>query len=213
MKNPLLLSTVFSIFFALTANAQARLDKPKVYLGTSHGVTASTVHSDPALNLDNLLFGYNGGLSFRFISDKVVGIQLEANFSQRGWVEARNSYSRRLNYIEMPFLTHIYMGKRDVRFIIHLGPKIACFLSDNVLINNTGGATDYQYTHPIENKFEYGFAFGLGCEFQFGKQLMGLEARGAYTLSDIFSNSKAAYFGYSRNLGLSLNLAWLFQVK
>jgi hypothetical protein len=209
----ILLSATFLFVFVLTTNAQARLDKPKVYLGTSHGATASMVHSSPSINQDNLLLGYNGGLSFRYVSDKIVGIQLEANFSQRGWAEAENIYSRRLNYIEMPFMTHIYMGKKNAHFIINLGPKIAYFLSDEVLANNTNGATGYQYVNPVENKFEYGFVLGVGYELQLGKQLFGLEARGAYTLSDIFSNSKAAYFGYSRNFGLSVNFGWFFQVK
>lgn len=203
----------FVLCFAFSLNAQTRLRDPKIYIGSSHGITASMVHSSPSIKQGSLLLGYNGGIGFRYIADKNVGIQLELNFSQRGWEEKDNIYSRRLNYVELPFMTHIYMGKNKARFIVNLGPKIAYFISDNVLENNVGNSTDYQYLNPIENKFEYGFVFGLGSEFQFSKQLFVLEARAAYTLSDIFSNSKADYFGFSRNLSISANLGWFFQVK
>jgi len=192
-------------------SAQVRLDKPEMYIGASLGVTESMVMFNPTIN-QGFLMGYNGGIVFRYIAEKNVGMQAELNFSQRGWKETSGLYSRQLNYVELPFMTHIYIGKKN-RVFFNIGPKISYLISEKTLTNNTGTSTEVQHVTPVEHPFDYGLCAGLGLLFNINGRILQLDTRANYGLSDIFADSKRDYFGTSNNVDLSVNLAWLFQVK
>jgi len=204
----------FSILLLLaisgTLVAQSRLDKPEMYIGTSHGVTASMLNFDPSVD-QGFLLGYNGGIVFRYIAEKNVGMQAELNFSQRGWTEKNGLYARQLNYVELPFMTHIYIGNKN-RFFINFGPKISYLISEKVLKNETTNI-DIQHKTLVESPFDYGLCAGIGILFNIKGAIYQLDTRANYGLSDVFSNDKRDYFNTSNNLNASVNLAWLFQVK
>ena len=201
------------IFISTTSiiSAQDRLIQPELYLGANFGITESEVIFNPAIN-QSFLRGYNGGLVFRYIAEKNVGMQAELNFSQRGWTESSGLYSRQLNYLELPFMTHIFIGKKN-RFFINIGPKISYLLSEKVLINNVIGSTEVQQTTKIQNPFDYGLCGGLGFLFTIGGNILQLDTRAYYSLSNIYSNKKTDYFSNSNNFNVSINLAWLLKVK
>lgn len=199
---------LISIFTCL--QAQTRLDNPELYIGANLGSTASMVMFSPSIKQDYIL-GYNGGLVFRYIAEKNVGVQAELNFSQRGWSESTGLYSRQLNYIELPFLTHIYIGKNN-RVFFNIGPKISYLLTEKIIVNNTSN-TEIQHTTLIQNPFDYGLCAGLGFLFNIKRNVYQLDARANYSFNDVFANSKADYFAASKNIYVSVNLAWLFQIK
>ena len=199
------------IAFPLFLSAQVRLDKPEMYIGANLGVTESMVSFNPVIT-QGFLMGYNGGIVFRYIAEKNVGMQAELNFSQRGWKEASGLYTRQLNYVELPFMTHIYVGNKT-RFFLNIGPKVSYLISENTLLNRTGGSSDVQHITPVKNPFDYGLCAGLGLLFNVKGKILQLDTRANYGLSDIFANTKLDYFATSSNFDLSVNLAWLFQVK
>jgi hypothetical protein len=202
---------VLFVLFPILIQAQSRLDKPEMYLGVTGGATGSMVVFNPAVN-QSYLQGYNAGIVFRYIAERNVGVQAELNYSQRGWKESSGLFCKQLNYIELPFMTHIYMGDKN-RFFINLGPKVAYLISEKNLIDNTVNSTEVQQITPIQNKFDYGLCLGFGLSFKINRNTLQLDTRAYYALSDIYSNSKKNYFGNSNNLNVSLNLAWLMQVK
>ena len=129
--------------------------------------------------------GLSVGLSAKFVSEKNLGVLAELNFTQRGWKEdfseseisTEHAYSRTLNYIELPLLTHIYFGNKNVKFIINLGPQVSYMISDKanmndalsnyidgVLAENPDFPIGIQYK-PIDSKFDYGLLGGMGIEF------------------------------------------------
>ncbi|HQF11975.1 MAG TPA: PorT family protein, partial [Paludibacteraceae bacterium] len=63
------------------------------------------------------------------------------------------------------------------------------------------------------NPFDYGICGGLGFMFRIRKNVLQLDARANYSLSDIFSNNKTDFFDSSNNINFSVNLGWLWQVK
>lgn len=199
------------IAVSVSLSAQVRLDKPEMYFGVNLGVTESMIIFKPTVN-QSFLMGYNGGLVFRYIAEKNVGMQAELNFSQRGWQESYGLYSKQLNYIELPFMTHIYIGNKN-RVFFNLGPKISYLLSEKTLINKTGSSTDSQYITAVQQPFDYSLCAGIGILFNVNGKILQLDTRGNYGLSDIFYNSKSDYFSNSNNFNLSVNLAWLFQIK
>lgn len=209
-----LLFLCFGFFFFSTNHTKAQtilLDPPEIYLGVSGGATGSMMFFNPKVQQSYLL-GYNGGLAFRYVTEKHFGLQLELNYSQRGWREANNLYTRQLDYIEMPFLTHIYFGKSS-RFIFNLGPKFSYLLSEKVIENNTENSIQEQHIKPVQFKFDYGITAGLGYNLKTKKAgLYQLEVRTYYGLGDVFANTKSDFFNNSNHLNLSVNLAYFFQL-
>ena len=207
----LCISLLIAISISISLSAQARLDKPEIYIGVNAGVTESMIMFSPAV-AQGFLMGYNGGFVFRYIAEKNVGMQAELNFSQRGWKESTGMYSRQLNYIELPFLTHIYVGNKN-RVFFNLGPKISYLISERVLVNSSAVSSDLQHFTPVQHPFDYGLCTGLGLLFNINGRILQLDTRANYSLSNIFDDQKKDFYANSNNLDLSVNLAWLFQLK
>jgi len=205
---------IFLILIILTFStltfSQVRLNKPEILIGTSHGISGSMIAFNPSVSQSYLL-GYNGGISFRYIGEKNVGLHTELNYSQRGWKEASGLYARQLNYIEIPFMTHIYIGNAN-RVFFNLGPKISYLISEKTVLNQTND-TETQHITPIQNSLDYGLCAGLGFMFTIKRNIYQIETRANYSLSDVFSNDKRDYFDTSNNLNLSINLSWLFAIN
>jgi hypothetical protein len=201
------------IFFALSCSlmAQPRLKKSEVYFGVNGGITGSMIGFTPTVD-QSYLTGYNGGIVFRYIGDKYMGLQAELNYSQRGWAEKSGLFSKQLNYIELPFLTHMYLGNKS-RVFFNIGPKISYLLSEKNLISNLDATDDEAQHKPVQNTFDYGLCGGFGYLFYIRKNVFQLDTRFYYSLSDIYSNAKRDYFAASKNLNVSANLGWLIQVK
>ena len=202
--------SIVVLFLSFSLAAQSRLDNPETYIGTSHGVTASIVGFNPKVDQD-FLPSYAGGIVYRYIANVYVGMQAELNFAQQGWHEPNTDFSRRLSYIELPFLTHIYLGNKT-RFIINIGPQVGLLISEQKK-NVPTGSMDEQHIQAPQNTFDYGFAAGIGLLFNAGKNVFQLETRGYYALGDVYSNAKRDYFSRSNNMKLSVNLAWLLKVE
>lgn len=206
-----LLVTLFFVFIAGSTFAQKAYYKPEMYIGLNGGMAASNVNFKPKVN-QSFLMGYTGGLVFRQISQKSLGYQVELNYMQRGWQETEGGYARQLSFIELPFMTHFNFG-RKFRFFFNIGPKVGYLIAENVLQNSQETSTSVQHTTMIENKFDYGFAAGTGFYMNIKGQVFQLEARGNYSMSDIFSNAKRDYFDTSNPMYASVNFAWLMEMK
>lgn len=188
---------------------------PEVCWGVNGGLNFSTISFVPTIKQSQLQ-GFVGGATFRYITEKHFGLQVEANFSQRGWSESFDDpalfYSRTLNYLEMPFLTHLYFGNQRLRFIVNLGPQIAILLNDS----EKGVFTPTkkpEHNKLVQNRFDYGICAGGGFELVTGVGHFILEGRYNYGLSDIFSNAKGGDFARSSNQVTSVHLTYLFQIK
>ena len=197
-----------------TLTAQTVLfDPAKVYIGTTHGINSSMVMFNPSVEqTTSPLSGYTGGITFRYITEKHVGLQAEINYVQRGWSE-KSGYKRQTNYIELPFLTHIYLGNTH-RVIFNLGPKFGYLLNESVLANDsTSNAPAEEQIQKIHFPFDYGITTGLGYNLHTKKAgVFELEFRAYYGLSDIFANTKSDYFSTSNYLNFTVKAGWYFQL-
>ena len=218
-----LLAIIFSLA-ALTASAQIEEPRSIFELGVSGGMNLSKMDLQPSLR-QKMLKGANGGLSIRYTSEKyfsmICAAQLEVNYSQRGWEEEFDkelpyTFTRTLNYIEVPFLAHLAWGQepRGLQFFINLGPQLGFFLGDE---EEYGGGLDPAtrpesirpiYGKEVENKFEYGIAGGAGLEWKTKAGNFFVEGRYYYGLSDIFHNSKTDDFGRSANQTITVRLGY-----
>ncbi len=206
----LLITLILLLAFTKISAQTFLLDTPQIYIGTTQGATASMLYFSPNVKQD-ILFGYNGGFLFRYVTEKGRSLQVELNYSQRGWSEKDGIYARRLHYLELPFLMHMYWGNKT-RFFVNLGPKASYLLGETVLHDKTESDKE-QYTHKIHNAFDYGVTAGLGLEFAVKEQLFQFETRAHFSLNTTFSNNKKNTYNYSNNMNLSVNLAWLLRVN
>lgn len=217
---------LFTVFCIVSLNAQNKF-KPEWSVGVGFGPTFSSVDFQRPVKNENLrtknLQQYFGGISVKYVSENHLGFIAELNYSQEGWEQffqdqPQYEHSHKLNYLELPFLTHIYFGNK-VRFIINLGPKVAFLLSDSEKMNDAlvdylgsgdypANTVTYQYYHMADKKIDYGLMGGLGLEFRTGIGSFSLEGRYYFGLGDIYNNKKSDYFSRSANRVISAKLTY-----
>jgi hypothetical protein len=197
------------LIFSLPAIGQ-QFNK-ELSLGVSSGVTGSNVSFMPTIK-QNYIWSYNGGITVRFISEKHFGLQGEINYSPRGWkenTENDSTYLRKLNYIELPLLTHLYFGKK-FRFIVNLGPKVAYLMSEKTSSNFIpDNKKEYK---NIAHKFDYGLCGGGGFEFRAGSFNYIIEGRYNFSLADLFSNGRQDDFMRSAHRNITINVVVLYNM-
>ena len=220
----IIISSFILLFCIATISAQ-RNYKREFAVGGKFGTTFSRVTLRPSVR-QNYEMGYMGGISARYIEEKYFGFIVELNFTQHGWKENFSdegdySYSRKLNYIELPFMTHIFFGNRVFRGFVNLGPQVSFLISDKEIssfnlkelpqFSQTWEST--QYNMPIAHKFDYGICGGAGIEIKAKKNSFILEGRYYFGLGDFFKNRKVDYFSASSNQTISVALSYMFNLK
>lgn len=210
------------------ANAQTHY-VPHVWIGGHAGMTMSEMSFSPSVR-QSMVQGVTAGVSFKYAEERHVGLIAELNISQRGWKEdfedAPFNYSRRLTYIELPILTHIFFGSRKFKGFVNLGPMVGYMIGDNI-------TSDFDYAHPdqvagfplanrsteqmsmeVKNKFDYGITAGAGCEFIIKRRhAFSLEARYYFGLGNIYPSSKKDTFSASRGTSIMVTLGYMFRLK
>ena len=216
------------LMFSTCCMAQVESPRSILEIGVSGGLNLNRMEFQPSIR-QGLQQGVNGGISARYTSEKyfsmICAAQMEINFSQRGMVEdfddgTSNNYSRTLNYIEIPFFAHVSWGKeeRGLQFFLNLGPQFGFLISESEKYKGDWKVEERPvtiaplYGKPVENKFEYGIAGGLGLEYKTKIGNFFIEGRYYYGLSDIFGNSKTDDFGRSANTTITARIGYSIRI-
>ena len=143
----------------------------------------------------NYTQGIIGGVVVQFLNEKHAGVQAEFNYTQRGWAEndtiGENNlkYKNRINYIEMPIMTHVNIGGGKFRGLFNIGPYIAYAVSAKNTVKdlNSGReeSVDYTFNSDTDNRLDYGLSAGAGFEYRFSFGKLATEARYTFGLGDI----------------------------
>lgn len=199
-----------------------------VSVGARCGADMSQVMFHPTVS-QNFKPGATAGFTFRYIEENHFGVIAELDFTQRGWKEnfdgAPFSYSRTLNYVEVPVMTHIYFGRRG-RFFFNAGPVIGYMLGNSISADfDTSkwqelkdfpqhNRTNDQIDMSISNRMDYGICAGLGGEFNINrKNSLSLEARFYFGLGNIMSSKRADVFSASNSMTISLAVGYWLRVQ
>ncbi|MDO5523190.1 MAG: porin family protein [Bacteroidia bacterium] len=222
---------VFFLFFlfSLQVSAQNNEFEKELYIGVGGGALMSSIDFVPSV-LQGQHFGIHGGVSAKYISEKHLGLLLELNYAQRGWTEdfpaeSGFAYSRTLHYLEVPFMTHVYFG-RKLRFVINAGPQLGFLLGSSATMNDALASdidakkqenpnVGMQYSSKPRN-FDYGIVGGIGMELNTGVGNIELEGRYYFGLGDVFENRKSKddfYFNRSAHRIIEAKLSYFFKVK
>jgi len=217
---------IFIIFFSSIGLQSQHTFRTEWAIGASGGIGFSRASFSPRVK-ERMLFGLNGGITARWITEKNLGLQLEINLKQQGWSEdfslVENMpidnpfYNRRMTYVDIPLFTHIYFGSETVRFFVNMGPQIGLFLSEhtneNLQGNDTPNKPNAQHTLPVSNKIEWGLGGGPGMELRTGIGFFLLEGRYYYGLSDFYSTRHGDDFSKAANQIISVKLTYLIPLK
>ncbi len=213
---------LLSVLFPLFCSAQNEPFTKEYYIGAKGGMVISRVKFKPNVE-QNFYSGNSGGLVLRMISEPHVGIQVEFNYLQKGWEEkpqqgSTQNYVHRLNYLDIPIMTHANLGNKKYRFTFNLGPAVAFLLSDSQGMNPAEPGIPAQppiayWGKPIDKTIDFLFVGGLGSEFHFNRfAALALDVRVFYSLTNIYD---AKNYGYdpSQTNGIQVSLAYLFRVN
>lgn len=217
------------LFTLLPLRAQVGEQRYNLALGVNGGINLNKVSFQPTVD-QNMLMGINAGLTARYICEKyfgmICGAQLEINLSQRGWDEFYENYpdvhyTRNMTYVEVPFLAHLAFGKeRGMQFFLNIGPQIGFLLSDSEeqsgdmegMLDSNPYIESEQHGKPIDNKFDYGIAGGVGVELRTKAGNFIVEGRYYFGLSDFYNSTKKDYFSRSANATITAKVTYLFDI-
>lgn len=223
-----ILTGILFMLFSLPAIAQVGEMRNNFAVGVNGGINVNSVSFTPTVKQGSLM-GMTGGVTARYISEKyfamICGIQMELNYSQHGWKEKyeelTDSYSRTMDYVEVPLLAHLAFGKeRGVRFFLNLGPQIGFLLSETKKYEFSGdvftppaNAETEQHEKMADSKFDYGILGGAGFELRTKAGNFLLEGRYYFALSDFYNNTKKDHFSRSAHSTIQAKITYLFDIS
>lgn len=233
MRRVILILLIFNIHLAFQNAAKAQVGEYRnaLALGVNGGYVLNKVSFDPTIK-QSYHGGASMGLTLRYTCEKyfkvLCALQFEANYAQLGWKEfietSNDTYSRTVNYIQVPFLARLGFGREEkgVMGFLVLGPQVDFYLNDRdkrggewsseTLASRPNHVTQ-QYDLPIQNTFEYGITGGLGLEVntRHAGHFM-IEGRYYYGLSNMFHDGKSDPFGRSANGTIVAKATYLFDL-
>jgi hypothetical protein len=204
--------------YSLVTFGQPTDFKPEIYIGVKGGMAFSKVRFYPNV-IESFQDGKTGGIMFRLISEPHIGFQVEVNYTQKGWKEDSIGYSRFINYISVPIMTHISFGSKAFRVILNLGPEVAYRFSEeekfNLGIIPSSGDPGYRtyFGKPTDSQLDFLFTAGLGFEYHLKNgKIFALEGRAFYSLPNLFNPDNYPY-KFSQSNGVQVTLDYLFQLN
>lgn len=227
MRRSLIISALLFLTALLPADAQTHYSS-NISVGAHGGMETSYVFFSPSAP-QSWPFGATAGVMVRYIEENHFGLIAEVNWAQRGWGEdfegAPYNYTRTTNYVEIPFLAHIYFGRRG-RFFINVGPEVSFFLGETTKANfnpkDMASLPDFpvrnrqnsQMLMDVAHKWDYGIAGGLGGEFSINRRnAISLEVRAYFGLGNIMPSKRSDVFSLSNQLTIGATLGYWFRVK
>ena len=231
---------IIYLFLLSTVSTMAQVGEARrnIAIGFNGGVNMNSVGFDPTIK-QNLYIGPTMGATLRITSEKyfktLCSLQIELNYSQLGWnenvmnsesIELPDTYKRRLDYIQLPFLARMAWGyeKKGAMFYVLAGPQLGyCFKESSskssIWTTNAEGYPDRpnnmyaQYDMKIDNKIDYGISAGLGLEVNTKIGHFMIDGRYYYGLSDIFNNGKKDVFSRSNNGTIIAKFTYLIDIR
>ncbi len=207
--------SILIIIVSIKLSGQTDEFIPSYSFGIKQGINYSSVSFSPGIK-QSITLGYSGGLVYIYQNEKNFALQLELNYTQKGWTEdldtINNSYSRKLDYIELPLITHVVLGKRPkLKYYINLGTSFAYFLSEkeNVEVNNELYRREY-YEKEVENAFDYSGLGEIGIIYNSGIGEFQIGVRYQLTFTDLFKTTSETVFEDSQNQIWNFSITYFF---
>ena len=242
MKKIILALSVLFFSFS-PAGAQIGEHRDEFAVGVNGGYMLSSIGFTPTVPqkmLGGMTGGVTFRYTTEKYFNSICALVAEVNYAQMGWKEdiltikdepvinrvtgLAEEYERRINYVQVPLLARLGWGRerRGFQFFFQVGPQVGFFLNESTKCNydianrnmvDRASPIVAQETMPVENKFDYGIAGGLGMEYS--NPVLGhflLEARYYFGLGNIYGNTKRDYFAKSNQSNIVIKASYLFDL-
>jgi len=165
-----------------------------------------------SLNRDT---GYNQsfdvGVVYKRIGKPGLGIQLELNYVNRGFIllgeedilAPDTAYS--FSMIELPFLAHGYIGRKNGRLFLNLGCFLNLRLNGNLRYENVQNEVDFDNVQMLG----YGVLGGVGYGRKLGPGFLQIEGRYQFSLGNLYEQV-ILRADFSQMQAIMVNVAYLF---
>ncbi len=205
----------------------AHAQENKWSVGVKGGATLPSVISSNRQLLNNgfrsqSILRYTGGVSVQYLTEKNFGLQVEFNYTQRGWEErpiiggVRTStrfYRVNLDYAEVPVLAHGYFGKRNLRLFLNAGVYLAYLLSaeaERADIPNDEEITIF-YETQFQNRMDFGVRGGGGVEVVTKVGMFQAEGSYSFGLNSVMDKNVQQIPHIVQNNALAITLGYYVQ--
>ncbi|AHM61275.1 hypothetical protein D770_15105 [Flammeovirgaceae bacterium 311] len=162
--------------------------------------------------------GLGGGIVFRSLNSPHLGLQLELLMEQRGWhlfSGTSEAYHVQEQHLSLPIQSLVIVGSGRLQLLITGGAFASYIFSDEILENGVDVRYPINYRRQPMQDWQYGLLGGLGPAVRLGNNLLQLEGRFAYTLSNRLEPNLARNdaFNGSQQMAVTVSLVWTTQLK
>ena len=190
-----------------------------VSVGVHSGMTASRFTFVPSVR-QRLHTGPIAGIAVRYDVERGASLQAELNYRRGGWQERYDalatSYSRTLDYLEIPLLTHLYFRSGDIRIFINAGPFFGYQLGESATSSGEANMSTLDSTRhgmAVRDRFFWGLGGGPGISIPIGKrQRVELESRFVYGLGNLWSSKRGSTYVQSSEMYFGATLNYFFRL-
>lgn len=191
---------------------------PSYYVGAGGGTSFGAVYFFPTVNQD-IHMGYIGGLVFGVDVEPYAGMRMEINYNRRGWVERfeaerKLNYSKSLEYIEVPLMSHFYYRAGSVGFFLNVGPQIGLRIGEHTERSGSGFTEQElrRIDQALGDKFMWGLAGGPGFFVRLGKLgQLELDARAFFNFSTVYPIGRSEPYGRANEFGGYVKLNYFYR--
>ncbi|MBB3697358.1 outer membrane beta-barrel protein [Flammeovirga yaeyamensis] len=167
------------------------LDPPRIAVGLKGGYYSSAVGFTTEPISQSPVLAPTYGFLFKYNAEKFFGLQVELNHITAGWGEFNQEdftetvYERKLNYISLPMLTNIYLGKKNFQFVILVGPQFDYMIGESKEVITTLDNQRYDYYDRAANPFVVSIAGGAGVNILTKYGHFQIEGRFSASMTDV----------------------------
>ncbi|MEM6844737.1 MAG: porin family protein [Bacteroidota bacterium] len=217
------------LIFAQTLQAQDSLATYKKWIiGVKGGASFSFISAtENTITRENPILRSQQGIVYggilRYMTEKNFGLQIEANYVEKGWVERFQSeadpsridpnllYRVNLNYLEVPVVAHGYFGKRNLRIFATLGMYGGFLLSHSTEIdpNLDPNEITYEYLVPEQNQYDLGVRGGAGIAVVTKVGTFQVEGTYSLGLNSVLDRNRTAIPNILQNNAITGSLGYL----
>jgi len=208
------------VFFLMTIKSFSQTDKAYKHfeystLGAKLGMNYSAIDLQPAISDVAPMPSFTGGLVYVFTNKKYLGVQVEILYSQYKWKDTFDDGTviNRFDYLELPFMTSIILGKGRFKYILNIGAYYAMLLNVDKQVDIPENNEYYQSVMTrSERKSNYGLLLGGALRYISNVGIFQLDARFNYGFQKLY-NTESTSFQYSNITGVNVSLFYTFNLK
>lgn len=163
-----------------------------------------------------LVQGLEVGLLWRMLNNQRLGLQAELNYSSKGWYiypGTVEGHQREYQYIQLPVLSHLQLGRGRLKFIVQAGAFVAyAWQIEDVRLPGPNAMPRVVYAHQASQPWQFGVLGGAGPAFELPFGMLQLEARFAHQLSHVLEPdlSRNDDFLASHQQSITFELQWVY---